>query len=136
AVKAAERRPDPIKREPSAKKPPKPTEIDLGRMTIQGGVVRMTRLYKGGRQDLTEISDFGLNVANVKNGGTGSAEITGKVRMDNNPPAPGTTGQLAANLNGKFDFTLSKDLKPEVLKGGAQAVVQNATGGMAELAGL
>jgi hypothetical protein len=118
------------------KKPSKPPQVDIGQVQIQNGLLRMVQLHSNGKRDVKEVSDLNLKAANVKNGQNGSAEIAGRVLIDNNPPAAATNGMLAGTLDGKLNFALSKTLEPESIKGGLQTSFLKGAGAMAELGGL
>ena len=116
--------------------PAKPLQVDLQRLVITDGIIRRTTLHKDGKRDLLELSPLNLTVTNIKNGQTGKLELASNLRLDQNPPAPGTNAQLAAKLAGNFDLGLTADLKPEGVNGNFKIDVTKAGGSMAEANGL
>ena len=111
-------------------------KIDLGKLVLSNGTVRVVKRYAGGSQDLTTLSNLNLRVENVQNGRTGKLTVESGMLVQNNPPAPGTNGLLQAKLAGDFTFELSADLKPTTVKGNSTFSVQRAAGAMSDLADL
>src|SRR5258706_375585 len=122
-------------KKPAEAKPSKPAQIDIKKLALTDATVRKIKLYKGGKQDVTELSHLNLSVDDLKNGQTGKMVVSGDVKIDNNPPS-GTNGVLQAKVNGNFVFALSGDLKPASIKGNTHLEVSQASGGMADLASL
>jgi uncharacterized protein involved in outer membrane biogenesis len=106
---------------PVEKKPPgEPPKVDIGQIKIENGTFRKTQ----GSQ-MTEVSNLNLTIANVRNGETGSLDISGRL-----------LGDLEGALDGKIKFALTPDLQPASVTGGADLNVNKAAGAMAELTGL
>lgn len=121
----------PKKEEPQAK-PSKPAQIDIKTVTVKNATIRQTKKLKGGGQNTVELSNLNLNLANLKNGGTGKMDIASAVAMDATTPSAAMQGKLA----GDFTFDLTPDLKPGKLNGKASFDVTKASGAYAELAAL
>lgn len=106
---------------PPTKKPGKPPQLDIAQIKIENGLLRSTD--RAGQT--TEVSKLNVTIANVKNGGSGSFDLSGRVRA-----------QREAGLQGKLKFALGKDLQPESLNGTASLAVSIAPGPMPELAAM
>ncbi len=117
-------------------KPSKSTQIDIRKVALTEATIRQVQLYAGNHRDLTELSHVNVTAENLKNGQTGKMTLGADIRMDNNPPPPGTNGVLQAKLNGNFTLGLSADLKPSVVQGNTRLEVTQASGGLAEVASL
>lgn len=117
-------------------KPSAPPRIDVGRVAVNSGSVRLVRLYAGGGQELTVVSNVNVALENLQNGQSGKLTLGAGMMMDNRPPAPGTNGSMQATMEGNFTFSLTPDLTPGAINGSAQLTVEGAEGAMAELAGL
>ena len=133
---------DPIKKSsqstPAEKpaQPSKPAQIDLRKLTLIEATVRKVKVYKNGNRDVAELSHLGITLEDLKNGQSGKLGLNADVKVENNPPAPGVSGFLAAKLNGSFSFTLTGDLKPGSIKGNTHLDVSRAEGALAELSAL
>lgn len=114
----------------------KPPQIDIRKLALNNATVRMVQHHKAGGRDVTELSNVTLTMADLKNAQTGKLSLAADIKMDNNPPAPGTNSQLQAAASGSFTFDLSAELKPTAIKGNTRLTVQKAGGAMSELAGL
>jgi AsmA family len=135
---------DPIlkaeKKEQSAKppttKPSQPPRVDLKKFALNNATVRMVKLHKNGQRDLTELSNVNIAVENVKNGQTGKVGLAADIKVDNNPPPPGTNALLVAKVSGNLSLSLSGDLKPSAVSGETKLTVEKAGGAFNEVAGL
>ena len=97
-----------------------PPKVDIGQIKIENGTLRRTQ---GTR--VTEVSDFNLTIANVKNGDSGSVDISGRL-----------LGELEGALDGKLKFALTPDLQPASLTGNVGVNVNKAAAPLNELSGL
>jgi hypothetical protein len=93
-------------------------------------------LYKGNNRDVTELSHVNVSLDNLQNGQTAKLALAADIKMDNNPPAPGTNGMLQAKLNGNLSLALSTDLKPSSIQGNTRLDVTRAEGSLAQAASL
>ncbi|HEY5909292.1 MAG TPA: AsmA family protein [Verrucomicrobiae bacterium] len=116
--------------------PSKPAQIDIKKITLSNGTIRRVKLYAGGKQDVAELSNVNVELANLKNGGTGKLTLGTDIRVENNPPAPQTNGLLLAKVNGSFDLALTPDLKPGSVQGTTRLDVTRAEGSLAQAAAL
>ena len=114
----------------------KPAQIGIKKVALSDATVRKTKLYKGGKQDVVELSHLNLIIDDLKNGQSGKLTISGDARIDKNPPSPDTNGTLQAKISGNFVFALTSDLKPASVKGNTHLDIPQASGGMAELTSL
>lgn len=117
-----------------AAQPSKPAQIDIGKLQITDGKVLQTKLYGGGKSDVTELSHFNLTATDLKNGQTGKITLGADFGMQNNPPAPAASGSLQGNVNGAFNIGLTADLKPASIQGDTKVAVTQAEGALAQAA--
>ena len=133
---------DPIlkaqKNQPAAppSKPSKPPQLDIRRIALTDGTIRQIKLYNGNHRDQTEISGLNVTVEGIKNAQTGKLTFGANINLQNNPPAPGTNGNLRARLDGNYSLALTSDLKPGSVQGGTRFGVSQAQGGLAQAAAL
>lgn len=113
-----------------------PMQIDIRKISLSNGTIRMLKLYQEGTRDVTELTKANLTVENVKNGQTGKMTLGADLRMQSNPPAPNTNGTLQARLDGDFSFVLGPDLMPTGIKGSSHFQVVQAGGAYATASGL
>lgn len=113
-----------------------PARMLLRQLTLTDGRLSYFKQYGGGKEDITELSQFSMSVSNLGNGATGKASARGLMSLQNNPPAPGTSGALKANLDGDYDFTLDQELMPAIVKGASKLRVTSASGGLAQMSGF
>ncbi|MCI0747489.1 MAG: hypothetical protein L0Y58_18955 [Verrucomicrobia subdivision 3 bacterium] len=123
------------KKEPE-KKAEEPTQIDLKRFNLSNATVRSIKHHKGGTRDIAEISNLNITLDDLKNGATAKLALGADIKVENNPPAPGTNGALQAKLNGNFTAAFSADLKPNAIQGSSQLNVERTSGNLADLSGL
>ncbi len=121
--------------ETDQKKAEEPAQVQLRKLAITGATVRLTQLYQGGNQDVTELSKGDVTLENIGNGQTSKLLLTGVLAMDNHPP-DGTTASLQAAVNGQFDLALDKALGPASVHGNSRLTITQAQGGFAALNGL
>jgi uncharacterized protein involved in outer membrane biogenesis len=119
---------------PSA--PSKPMQVNIKKIALTDGTVRQIKLYKGNNRDMTELSHVNVSLDNLQNGQTAKLALAADIKMDNNPPAPGTNGTLQAKLNGNLSLALSADLKPSSIQGNTRLDVTRAEGSLAQAASL
>ena len=120
---------------PSEKKPSKPIQIDLKKLTITDATVQQIKQHKGGRRDLTELSHVNVTLDDLKNGQTGKLLLNADMAVDNNPPA-GTSGVLHGKVTGNFVFSLDADLAPASVTGNTHLEVNRVEGAFAKFAAL
>ena len=113
-----------------------PVKLNLKKLAVTDGKVRMITQYGGGKQDVMELSKANITLENLRNGATGKLNMTSELLMENNPPAPETNGVLRGTLNGQFDLALDAALAPASIQGTSRFEVTQAQGGMAALAGV
>jgi uncharacterized protein involved in outer membrane biogenesis len=118
----------------TSSKPSKPAQINVQKVAVTEATVRQVKLYKGNNRDVTELSHVNLTVDNLQNGQSAKLVLAAVVKMDNNPPAPGTNGALEAKLNGNFNLALTSDLKPASIQGNTKLEVARAEGSLAAAA--
>jgi hypothetical protein len=121
---------------PQPTKPSKPMEINIKKVALTEATVRQIKLYQGNKRDTTELSHVNLTLDNLRNGQSAKLALGADIKMENNPPAPGTNGLLLAKLSGSFDLALTPDLKPGSIQGNTRLEVQRAEGGLAQAATL
>ena len=85
---------------------------------------------------MAELSNVNIALSELKNGQAGKLSLGAAIKIENNPPAPGTNGTLQAKLDGNFTFGISADLKPTDIKGQAHLLVEQAGGAFGDLAAL
>lgn len=119
-------RPDkPSKESDRDKKPGKPMRLDIGQIRIEKGAFRKTQLVQNDPSQVTEVADFNLTLANVKNGGSGSLDFDGRV-----------LGQVEGALRGKLQFELAQNLFPASASGAMGVTVDRARAPMQDLSGF
>ncbi len=111
----------------------KALQVDIKKVAINNGTFRMTKSYKGGGRDLTEMSGLNFQVSGLKNGQAGKLEIGAVVVMDKAAQPAAPAGALQAKLAGAFDITLTPDLKPALARGNTTLTVEKASGSLADL---
>jgi len=118
---------------PSAGKPP---QLDVKKIVLSNATVRKLKNYKGGGRDTVELSNVNVSLTDVKNGQPGKLTVAAGIKVDNNPPSPGTNGALQARLDGNFTLGLSAAAKPADITGQLQFRVENASGALSDVAAL
>jgi len=131
-LKSQNKQPEPSK--PSG--PSKPMQVNIKKIALMDGTVRQIKVYKGNNRDVTELSHVNVSLDNLQNGQTAKLALAADIKMDNNPPAPGTNGMLQAKLNGTLSLALSTDLKPSSIQGNTRLDVTRAEGSLAQAASL
>ncbi|HTL18829.1 MAG TPA: AsmA family protein [Patescibacteria group bacterium] len=116
--------------------PSKPLQINVKKVELTDATIRQIKLYKGGNRDLTELSHVNLGLDNLQNGQTAKLSLAAQMKMENNPPSPGTNGVLEAKANGAFNLALTSDLKPASIQGNTRLEVSRAEGSLAQAAAL
>jgi uncharacterized protein involved in outer membrane biogenesis len=119
---------------PSA--PSQPARINVKKIALTDATVRQVKLYKGNNRAQTELSHVNLSIDNLQNGQSAKLAVTADVKMENNPPPPGTNSLLQARLNGNFTLALTPDLKPGSIQGNSRLEVTRAQGALADVAAL
>jgi len=113
-------------------KPSKPTQLDLRKVALNDATVRQIKLYKNGNRDVLELSHVNVTAEDLKNSQTGKLAVNADIKMQNNPPAPGTNSLLQAKLTGNFAIGLGADLNPASIQGKLRLDTAQASGGMAD----
>ena len=116
--------------------PSKPQKVTINKVVLNNATVRLITDYRGGGRDVTVMTNINIALDNVRNGQTGKLTLGANLALDNHPPAPGTNASLQGTIGGNFTFNLAADLKPDVVNGNTRVVIQNAGGGMSDLAGM
>lgn len=115
--------------------PAAPLQVDLKQLALRDATLRLVTRTKEGGRDTKELTRLQLTVENVKNGQSGKLSLASDLTWETVPP-PGTNASLQAKLAGAFDFTLAPDLQPQAAKGNTRLTVAQASGGLAQAAGL
>ena len=119
---------------PSSSKSSAPPTIDIKSVALKNATVRTTKNFKDGTHQVIELSNVNFSLADLKNGATGKMEVSAAIAMDDT--VTNTVGSLMAKLNGSFTFDLTQDLKPGKVNGKLSLAVNEAKGGLAQLAAL
>jgi len=121
-----------------ATKRSKPLQVNIGAITLSKGLVRFSRLSADGASQTSEIGDLSVDVADVANEKEGRLKFEATFGHTASPAAGARNGvgRLQGNLSGSFTARLLKDLQPEVVRGEARLQVGQASGSLADLAGL
>jgi AsmA family len=118
-------------------KPSKPIQVNIGKVAINNGTVRMVKNYKeANARDLTELTGLNFELTNLRNGQQGKMTLAGNINLDNRPPAPATNAQLQAVLAGQFAVTPTADLKGVSVNGNTHVDIKNSAGSLADLKAL
>jgi uncharacterized protein involved in outer membrane biogenesis len=120
---------------PSPARPSPPPQIDFRKLTLSNATIRKIKNYPGGRRDFLELANINVALTNVKNGQSAKLQLDAALRLDSNPSS-GTNGLVEATIKGGFDFTLTADLKPAVVTGGARLEVSRADGRFSDFSGF
>ncbi len=112
--------------------------MDIGRITVTNGVLRLLRLAPDGGSQLSEISALDLDLEEL--GNEKEAKLAFRATAAHTAtPASGLTnvqGRLQAALAGAFTATLDKRLRATSARGDARLTVAQSTGTLSDLAGL
>jgi uncharacterized protein involved in outer membrane biogenesis len=134
---------DPILKSQKAEKPSKPAEaskplqVKVKKVALADATLRQVKWYEGNKnKDVTEVSHLNVNLDNLQNGQTAKLTLSALLKMESNPPAPGTSGVLEAKADGSFGLALTSDLKPASIQGSTTLVVSRAEGALAQAAAL
>lgn len=111
-----------------------PPKLDVKLVSIKNGLVRQTQKFASGAQEIVEVTDFNLNIANIKNGAEGKLDIMGMISANNSSAT--NAGSLSAKLNGNLAFQLTPDALPAMLNGKTTFAIEKATGKMSDLNAL
>ncbi|HKI69530.1 MAG TPA: AsmA family protein, partial [Verrucomicrobiae bacterium] len=130
--KPSEKKPAPAK----TQKPSKLPQVEVGKILISGATFENIKNYQGGLRDVAEVKNFTLEVDGLQNGKTANIAIGANVDVNNNPPAPGTKGQLQAILKGSFTLALSQDLMPGSINGNLGLNVTKAEEALADFSAV
>lgn len=113
-------------------------EMDIGRITVTNGVLRLLRLASDGGSQLSEISALELDLEEL--GNEKEARLAFHATAAHTAtPASGLTnvqGRLQATLAGAFTASLDKRLRATSARGDARLTVAQSTGTLSDLAGL
>lgn len=132
----AEKKEETVKPSKPSTTPSKPPQVDLRKFALNNATVRMVKVHKNGQRDLTELSNVTIEVENIKNGQTGKLALAAEIKVDNNPPPPGTNGLLVAKMAGNLSLSLSSDLKPAAVACEMKLLVEKAGGTFKEVSDL
>jgi uncharacterized protein involved in outer membrane biogenesis len=118
-------------------KPSQPLQIDLRKLTLSDATVRKVKIYSqtNACRDVIEVTHLNLTLDGLKNGQPGKLTVGADIKVENNPPSPGTNGLLYGKLSGNFGFTPTADLKAASISGTTRLDVSRAGGAFADLAG-
>lgn len=136
---------DPLLKAGTAKKKPEPAvtaksspaaQLNVGLVALKNATVRVVKIHPGGGRDVTEVTGLNFTARDIKNGQSGKLELAADLAMDKAAQAGAPAGSLRAKIGGAFTFGLLADLKPAAVKGNTTLTVEQATGGLADLATL
>jgi uncharacterized protein involved in outer membrane biogenesis len=114
----------------------RPPRIDIRKVAMNDGTLRLVKNHTGGQRDLIELSTARFSLEDLKNAGAGKLELGANLRIDQNPPAPGTNASLQAKIEGGFRFELTADLEPRAVQGETRLDVSAADGAFADMEAL
>ncbi len=112
----------------------KPLLLNLKKVALTDGVVRVVANKKGGDRDTVEINSLNFTLENVANNQSGKITVGAETRFDR--LVGGKSAQLRGNLNGGLNLALTQNLQPGALQGGVRLDIAEATGTFAAAAGL
>ena len=108
----------------------KPLVLDIRSVTIKNASVKQITKLKPAGQQVVEIANGTLTLANLKNGQTGKLDLGADVRFDTAAP---TNASLAAKINGNFTVNLGPDALPQTVNGAVKFLVTQAGGALVDL---
>ena len=114
----------------------KPLQLGVKNVSITQGLLRQTKLSKGGGRDTTEISDINLTLDQLGNSQSGKLTLATDVKVEQQTAAAAKASSLLAKLAGNYEFALDENLLPQNLKGAARLDVTKADGVFADLGAL
>jgi uncharacterized protein involved in outer membrane biogenesis len=112
---------------PAPARPSPPRQIELGQLVLRDATIRKIQNYADGRRDVMELTNLNVTLTGLKNGQTANLQLTAALTVVQNPPA-GAGGNLAAEIEANFQFTLTPDLKPGTVRGEAHLTVLRGAG--------
>jgi hypothetical protein len=116
--------------------PSKPLQVNVKKVALTDGTVRQVKLYKGNNRDVTELTHVNASIDNIQNGQSAKLTLASEIKMESNPPPPGTASVLQAKLSGNFTLALTPELKPASIQGNTQLEISRAEGALAQAASL
>src|SRR5579885_1200144 len=112
---------------PAPARPSPPRQIELGKLVLRDATIRKIQNYADGRRDVMELTNLNVTLTGLRNGQTANLQLAAALAVVQNPPA-GAGGNLAAEIRGNFQFTLTPDLKPGTVQGEAHLTVLHGAG--------
>jgi hypothetical protein len=125
---AAEAKPAPAPA--PAGKPAPPPSVDVKSVQLKDATIHYVKNLKGGGRQTVDLSHVNVTAANLKNGADGKLDFSAAIVL----AASNVVAQ--ARASGAFTLALSKELKPDGVKGSADVSVEKATGDLADLTAL
>ncbi len=116
----------------------KPTQLNLGKLTLKNGTVRVINQLRAADAfpiDSIELSGLNITVENLGNGRSGKLALDSVLKVAVGLNAP-TNGSIAIKLAGGYDITLDAHLKPQTAKGKTTVDVTEGKGAFAQVAGM
>jgi len=117
--------------EPASKKP---LNLNLKKVTLTDGAVKVISLAKTGARTTVEINRLNFSLENIANNQSGKMAVKGELRMEQG--GSNATSLLRAGMDGAFALALTQDLMPASVQGNARLDVAEATGALSGAAGL
>ena len=114
-------------------KPSQAAQVDIKKVALNNATVRLVKNYANGAKDITEVTGLNFTVSDLKNGQSGKVELAAALAVQKAAQTNAAAAALSAKLTGAYDFTLTADLKPALVKGGTAFTVNQATGALTDL---
>ena len=118
---------------PAPTKPSQAAQVDIKKVALNNATVRLVKNYANGGKDIIEVTGLNFTVSDLKNGQSGKVELAAALAVQKAAQTNAAAAALSAKLTGAYDFTLTADLKPALVKGGTTFTVNQATGALTDL---
>lgn len=117
-------------------KPAQPVQVHLRSFQVSNAKVSYAATAADGSVTRFDVDGASLQLKDVKNGGTGSAEAAAGIRFTQGPATGTPTNAIDAKLTANFGLSLTADLAPSTLSGKADLKAGSGLGAFKEFEGF
>ena len=84
-------------------------QIDIKKIAIENGTLRVVQEQPGGGRNLTSLANVTFALTDLKNSQIGKLSFAADVSIDQSRPAPGTNGSAQGRMEGNFNVSLANE---------------------------
>jgi len=114
----------------------KPPQLDLRNISLRNAAFQFVETAPNGTRQTIDLASINLTVDQIRTGISGKLNLATDVGFERVLGGTNAADSIQTKASAMFDFVLTPELLPQVIKGNTRVIIGNVQGAFRDLAGL